>query len=504
MAYGITSGGFIIPTLQEILDEKAEEYQNIFGKDFRLDNDNIIWQLAQIESEREYRTWQNAEMVYNSQTLNAAEGIYLDDVLGLRGFFRNGSRAGDGYAVIESNNSIINSTVIPTTTNFNGNNGIIYKTTVDTALTDRTNGILLTYEDFTGVVNYDFTYQATQNGNSISVSQEVDGGDNTSVTTYFEAIRASIILNTANVDTVDVDVIDPNTDDVTLRLGYSASLELVGVSDITNFKIEPIVGTKANSVFVQASSTGFNPLGIGGISSSSPSSAGYLQVTNLEAFNAGNDVESDAVYRIRANSIPQQAAFGSKDYIIQQVSAVEGVTSVIVNANPTSVAVSGVSPFSFETIVVGGVSQDIGEAIYRSKCITDNTHGDVQVIVVTADGTTETVNFTRGTTVTLALRLRYSTTNGVPLSSTEQSTIQDNLKDFADSFETGKNVFNAQLQSIIFSSLNINRLTDLDLKIWDSADSEPDDTTFGDNFTPESNELPIFDFGAVGITYEQV
>lgn len=500
MAFGLTSGGFVIPTLQEIIDEKTEEYKSIYGSSFRTDTDNIIWQMALIESDREHRVWQQMEMVYNSQTVNGAEGIYLDDALGLRGFFRLPARAGDGYAVIESDNSVVNSTVIPTTTNFNANTGIIYKPTVDTTLSNRTNAIKLEYADFSGTTNYDFTFVSTTNGNTVTVSQSVIGGDNASVTTFLEACRAAVLSNTANVDTVDVNVLNPNTDDVKFILGYDSNDQLIGVSDISNYKIEPIVGTKANELFVQATTTGFNPLGVGGITSSSPSSAGYIQVTNLAVFNSGNDVESDAVYRIRVNNTPQQAARGSRDYLIQQVSAVEGVTSVIVNANPT---LGGVNPLSFETVVVGGTDQDIAQAIYDSKCITDNTQGSTSINIVTADGTIEVINFSRGTPVTLALRIKYSTANGITLSLSERSDIQNSLKDFSDTFETGKTVFNAQLQSIIFSALNLNRLTALDLKIWDASLSEPNDSTYGDNFIPAATELPQFDFDSTPILYTQ-
>lgn len=489
---GLTSGGYTIPTLQEILDEKAEEYKSVFGTDFALDDDNIIWQLAQIESDREFRVWQATEQVYNSQTVNGAEGIYLDDALGLRGFYRQPSKAGDGFAVIESNNSIANNTVIPTTTNFNANNGIIYKTTVDATLSDRTNAIKLEYSDFSGTTNYDFTYINTINGSSVTVSQSVVGGNNASVTTYFEAIRASILLNTNNVDTVDVDVINPNTDDVKLILGYDTNDQLIGVSDISNYKIEPIVGTKANEIFVQATTTGFNPLGVGGITSSSPSSAGYIQVTNLEVFNSGNDVESDAVYRIRVNNTPQQAARGSRDYIVQQVSAVEDVTSVIVQANPTTIddVVTGVPALSFETIVVGGTDQSIAQAIYDSKCITDNTSGTVGVNIVTADGTVEIINFTRGETENMTISIQFTTTNGITLSSSERNDIQEAVIAFSDTFETGKTVFNAQIQSVIFSALSINRLTFLNVDLGQG---------YGANFVPTAtNKIPTvvtpFDF----------
>ena len=55
-----------------------------------------------IAAYQDIQAWNMLAAVYSSQTINGAEGIYLDEILGRRGVFRKDASAGTGYATVIS------------------------------------------------------------------------------------------------------------------------------------------------------------------------------------------------------------------------------------------------------------------------------------------------------------------------------------------------------------------------------------------------------------------
>ncbi len=148
--YGLDDSGFTAPSLQDILDEKEESYKAKYGDDFQAIDKNIIWQNAVIEAERELNVWQVLESVYYSQTLDGAEGIYLDNVLGQQGVYRNDASYGSGYAVIISSSDLSSDTTVSEGAIFSATNSIQYELEEDTTHRDRIVGMYVTMDDFDG------------------------------------------------------------------------------------------------------------------------------------------------------------------------------------------------------------------------------------------------------------------------------------------------------------------------------------------------------------------
>ena len=499
MSYGLTEGGFVIPTLEEIISERLEGCKLKYGTDFQDNDDNQLWQHQLIDAERESAAWQMAEAVYYSQTLAGAEDIYLDDALGLRGFYRNPATASSGYAVIESNRTISNSTTIPTTSNFNANTGVIYKVDDTTEFTDRVVGCLVKFEDFIGTINYTFNYVAPETSISHSVSSTVSGGNNTQVTNFFNNIVTSILDNT-NLTADEVFVLNANTDQVSLHLGYSDTYALKGVSEPSNYSFSPTIGLKAGSFFVIATSKGFNPLSTNGIISICPSNIGFTKTTNVEEFNSGTDVESDTVYRLRAASQTGGTALGSEARLIQAIEEVDGVTAATIFSNPSAVEQGGVAPLSFEAVVTGGSVSEIASTIYKNKAITDNTSGQVSYSVLTSANRSEVIRFSRSEATPLNIKISYTTTTDGVLSNTEQGLVNKALESYSDSFTIGGLIFNASLQSTIFSSLSVNRLANLIVEV--KLVSEPDTEYSTSNLRAENRQ--IFTIDSNNISYTRI
>lgn len=473
MTFGLTDSGFEIPNLLDILEEKEIAYKQKYGQDFQAIDTNIIWQNAVIEAERELNVWQILESVYYSQTLSGAEGIYLDNALGLQGVYRRQAIAGSGYAVIESNSIVPNTTIIPDTVTFAATNGVIYKVDVATQHKDRVVGMLVAFSDYSGsTISATFNMVNPTTGSTLSVNNPtLDTSNNVEVTTFFNSIVTLIINNSDNTSS-DAFVTNPNTDTVTLHIGYDTDDNLIGVSDPTSMYFDLDVGTKAGSVFVVATETGVNPLGIGGITSVTPTSANYSDITNTEVFTSGSDIETDAEYRARYNRLLDSAQAGTRSAVLSTVSNVDGVELVKIYDNPTAINQDEALAFTFNTVVKGGTTSDIAQAIYDSKPINANTSGDIAYSIDTEDGGVEVINFTRPVDTIIDIRITYTTTNNISLSSNEMSAINSSLVSLIDSLDLGTTIFNAQLQGSVFSSLSSGRLTSLTVEVKKSTQTD--------------------------------
>lgn len=488
---GLTESGFVVPTLEEILSEREAECKRKYGTDFQASNDNLLWQQQAIDANREYQTYLLIEAVYKAQTVTGAEGIYLDDYLGLRGIYRNGATASNGYAVIEADQTVDNSTLITSDTTFNANTGVIYRPDSSTDFTDRVVGMLVAASDFIGVESYTFTYTNPDTGTSHTVNGvDIDANNSTQITNFFNAIVTSVTDNTS-LTSDDIFVTNPNTSDVVLHFGYTSDNTLVGIATPSNYTLSPELGIKAASFFVTASKTGVNPLSANGIISVSPSNVGFVNVTNTEDFATGSEVEADTVYRLRAASQRSGTTSGSEARIIEELGKLSGVTDVKIFANPTTIPRGGVAPLSFETVVSGGVTSEIAETIYRNKALTDNTDGEITYGITTASGESEDIKFSRAVSTELAIRVSYLTTTSVVLSNAEQENVKSALVSFSDTFSIGGTIFNANLQGIVFSTLSANRLANL---IVETKDADAPDSEYTQaNITAPNNVIYVID-----------
>ena len=78
--YGLTDAGFVIPTFDDVLNNYMTALKNTFGADAATSEDTVFGQLFRIIAYTDYTLWEGMQGVYNTQTLDGAEGIYLDEI----------------------------------------------------------------------------------------------------------------------------------------------------------------------------------------------------------------------------------------------------------------------------------------------------------------------------------------------------------------------------------------------------------------------------------------
>jgi head-tail adaptor len=131
--------------------------------------------------------------------------------------------------------------------------------------------------------------------------------------------------------------------------------------------------------------------------------AGVVGINNTEApLSIGNDVETDAIYRLRIKRSRQINASGSLNAVLSRVLNVDGVIDARVETNRTDTTQNTMSPHSTWVVVEGGINQDIGEAISNSTT-TIRTKG-AELVYVNAGQSTFEIRFDRPLTVPLFIQ----------------------------------------------------------------------------------------------------
>lgn len=145
--------------------------------------------------------------------------------------------------------------------------------------------------------------------------------------------------------------------------------------------------------------------------------SGINSVTNPDAFFNGQDEETDE--KLQDRYYESLGKLGSRR--IESIEAnvldeVEGVRAAIAIENDTNeVDAEGRPPNSFETVVLGGLDEDIAMAIFRKKGGGIRAYGSTVFTYTDHRGIVHEIGFTRATTVSVYVKVYIKKGNQFPL-----------------------------------------------------------------------------------------
>ncbi len=168
----------------------------------------------------------------------------------------------------------------------------------------------------------------------------------------------------------------------------------------------PIVATLAGDYTgqMEAEVTGPVAADSGTLTQITVAVAGWNSVTNTTDASLGRVVDSDKILRERRAEELSRAGSGTPDAIRADLLEIDGVEKVTVFENLTDYTdSSGVPPHSIEVLVYDGVSPAIAnnviaQAIWDTKAPT-RTYGNASGTAIDSEGVSQTVYFSRPTTV---------------------------------------------------------------------------------------------------------
>ncbi|MFW7187963.1 MULTISPECIES: baseplate J/gp47 family protein [Lysinibacillus] len=145
--------------------------------------------------------------------------------------------------------------------------------------------------------------------------------------------------------------------------------------------------------------------------------SGINSVTNQDAFFNGQDEEMDE--KLQDRYYESLGKLGSRR--VESIEAnvlddVEGVRAAVVIENDTNVEdADGRPPNSFETVVLGGLDEDIAMAIFRKKGGGIRAYGSTVFTYTDNRGIVHEIGFTRASTVSVYVRVYIKKNNQFPI-----------------------------------------------------------------------------------------
>lgn len=490
MANGLTSSGFQIDSLSQNIISYEQDLKSAYKNPrFSIEDNENIGQLLKVIANRETKVWQAIQQVYNIWTRNGAEGIFLDEMFALNGIFRRGATSGSGDAVIQTDNTALDTTTIAAGTLFSAENGLQYATQTSQVVSNRVTAYRVVGGNVS-LATYNLSVTNTITGVDYSQSFTLSSASAAARLTFINSLKT--FLQSVNPAETNIYVDEPT---LTLYWGFDEAYELRGLSQTVNLRCTPTLGNRYTLVECVATTTGFNPLNVGEITNLTPVPTGYLSVTNISKFSSGSDIETDAAFIERARQETDSPRSSTRAAIVAGLlSNVSGIERVTFNKSISGGIVT-VTP-----IIVGGEIEDIAKELYRTQPINNRYSGTTTYQIQTEDGEVEDIQFTRGVEQQLSVRVTYSTVLNTPLNDSEENTAKSNLADLSESWQLGDKIFNFSLMSAVSGAAAYGRFKSLLVEVKELE--QPDSAYSSADYQSLDSELPTLQQD--NITFVQV
>jgi uncharacterized phage protein gp47/JayE len=194
---------------------------------------------------------------------------------------------------------------------------------------------------------------------------------------------------------------------------------------------------------------------------------GLTGVTNLLDAVVGRNIESDSELRLRRSINQQRQGTATVEGIRSAVLAVDQVVQALVVENVGLTTDSGGRPGkSFEVFVSGGVSQNIWNAIWKSKPAGIRSYGIISGTVIDSQGFPQTVAYSRPTVraiyITATITKNTNPLEGDLYPATGNILVRDALLAYGQTLTLGRDV----VTNLLFTPINaVPGVIGIDLRI---------------------------------------
>lgn len=477
---GLTEYGFTRKTLQEILTSMKRNLRSELGDDWNIQTGSIEDQFLSVFAEEADQCWQGLEGIYSSQTIDGAEGIYLDDVLTQQGVYRKGRTASSGKAIVFSDYATV-----------------LLGSQINTAATvSATNTLTYSVQDTVTIDNYMSAYKLAASQLSLGVEYTIsvynvrnpvvsqftwtptsETNKNTMLQKFAEFVNETIN------DKPSLAYFDP-----VLRTTFVGFNQATGLPQPFNrgelyVTSTPRVGSLGHTMFLQTDTLGFYPLSANGLTNLSPTYVGYQSVINGDDFNAGSDVQTDAEYRLAAINIKESSVAGTSDSVVAGLLRLDGVVDARIYENPTEDFVYDVSgktvnePYTYNVAVLGGDDSAVAQVILDKSPLNTKRYGNYIAIATDTKGQSVSINMTRVGYFDCELEVSYKTKDNSVLTEQEKVDISNNLQQAISELVIGDSIPRSLMEAVTFQSVSFSRLSKVSVRLKDLTEVSSEFTT---------------------------
>ncbi len=433
---GLTEEGFSLKRFEEILTDLQSTATSLFsdlapaGDTVDVSDNTALGRMIALVTPSLTDLWQASQQVYDAFNPATASGVALDNMVALSGITRFQSAATSAQCLFEGTNEqfaslqtkvrSVNtlkdySLLAPVYFNLTDATGIGFNTlTVANSTTyfvRYTNDLGVTYTTFSIVSDA----SATSAEILAALKTNIDTNASAVVKTYYK--NGDLFIE--RLDPFQVVTFEISTNLIcnkVIKLGTIVCDEIGVIEEfanaLTNISV-PQIGL--DSVY--------NPL---------PATTGRLE-------------ETDEELRERFRNVKFTQAGNIIESIISEIISVEGVEKVVVYENDTDATdAKGIPPHAFMPIVLGGLSSEIGNAIWNNKPTGIKSFGTTTVQVIDSQGIEHSVSFKRPTPITIYIKMTLDVNGDFPGEGT--TLVKQELLDyFADNYSIGDSVVYTRL-----------------------------------------------------------
>jgi uncharacterized phage protein gp47/JayE len=386
MEYGLTDKGFIAKSFEVLLEEERDLFRQSFGTDIDLSNDTPEGAYVANQAIKKTQLWEMAEGIWLAGDSDAASGVYLDRLVSLVNVERRPAAATQVYAALwgEEGTAVQKGHLSRMSTG--------ERFSLNTPVTIG-RGKLLGFSFKISKVQAGI-YSFSLDGLIISVTA-VAGDDE-------EAIQQKIF---DQMEAVFPGVYAAENSGSDGMLIHSS----IGIAPFYLFcddqKIE-ILSLGAFGLY-SAVIPGPTFVSAGQLNEIVSNVSGLDSVINYAAGITGRDAESDAELRIEKNRRQRQAS-GNEIAIENAVKEAAGVLYARVYSNRSGEEIDGRPPKSYETVVMGGIDQEIAQVIFEKGPAGVQAFGNTMIEVTDSEGFTHEIGLSRPEPKYIWLKIAYS------------------------------------------------------------------------------------------------
>ncbi len=219
---------------------------------------------------------------------------------------------------------------------------------------------------------------------------------------------------------------------------------------------------------------------------------GWDGARNLLDATPGNNLETDAQFRLRREELIRVSGAATIEAIRATVRDVSGVIQAFIFENVTLlVDVFGLPGKSFEVVVEGGLDADIASAIFLSKPAGIETFGTTTVAVIDSQGTSHDIEFSRPDDIEIFIELTVLTDASFPTGGAD--LVKQAIVDEGDLIDIGEDVIALKFKCV---PLEVQGVVDVTAFAIGTAASP----TLEDNIVIAIREIARFDTSRIIVT----
>lgn len=180
--------------------------------------------------------------------------------------------------------------------------------------------------------------------------------------------------------------------------------------------------------------------------------AGVDSVTNPNQIQGGKEKETDLELKQRYDKSLAKGGGSTCNAIRSELLNLKGVKDVIVRENIQLVEVNGLPPKSINAVVLGGLDNDIFDAIYKSKAGGIQSFGNITKDFIDDNNNKITIGFDRQNNISVWIKILLTTNNNFSIDGKEK--VKNLIIEHITKLGIGEDVISFELMTTIGSKIN--------------------------------------------------